>query len=52
MNGPGARLRVHVGGEVRYRAVKGILGSSGISAAYSENQPGGISGAVRLSVGR
>jgi hypothetical protein len=43
---------VHVGGEVRYRAVKGILGSSGVSAAYSENQLGGISGAVRLSVGR
>ena len=43
---------VRVGGEVRYRAVKGILGSGGISGAYGENQLGGISGALRVSVGR
>jgi hypothetical protein len=43
---------VRVGGELRYRAVKGILGASGISAAYDENQLGGTSGALRVSVGR
>jgi hypothetical protein len=43
---------VRVGGELRYRAVKGILGASGISAAYDENRLGGTSGALRVSVGR
>jgi opacity protein-like surface antigen len=43
---------VHVGGEIRYRAIKGVLGSGGVSEVYGENQLGGTSAAVRLSVGK
>jgi opacity protein-like surface antigen len=43
---------IHVGGEARYRAIKGVLGSGGVSEAYGENQLGGVSAAVRLSLGR
>jgi opacity protein-like surface antigen len=43
---------VQVGAEIRYRAIKGVLGSSGVSEVYGENQLGGTSAAVRLSVGR
>jgi hypothetical protein len=43
---------VQVGAEVRYRAIKGVLGSGGVSEIYGEKQLGGISAAVRMSVGR
>jgi opacity protein-like surface antigen len=43
---------VQVGAEIRYRAVKGILGSGGASGAFGEKELGGTSGAVRMSVGR
>jgi hypothetical protein len=41
-----------VGGELRYRAVTGVLGNGGVSAAFGEDELGGVSYAVRLSVGR
>ncbi len=41
-----------LGGELRYRAVTGVLGESGASAAFGEDQLGGVSYAVRVSVGR
>jgi hypothetical protein len=43
---------VHVGGEVRYRWVKGILGEGGVSDEFNENRLGGVSAAARISVGR
>jgi hypothetical protein len=43
---------VNVGGEVRYRRVQGLLGSGGVSEAFNEDQLGGVSAAMRLSVGR
>lgn len=42
---------IHVGGELRYRAVKGALGSGGVSENFGEDQLGGVSAAVRVSVG-
>jgi opacity protein-like surface antigen len=41
-----------VGGEVRYRRVSGILGGGGVSQSFGEDTLGGVSAAVRLSVGR
>ena len=46
------RTWLHAGGEVRYRSVKGILGDSGVSAAFNEDDAGGIAYALRISVGR
>jgi opacity protein-like surface antigen len=43
---------LHVGGEVRYRAIEGVLGRDGVSQAYAEDQLGGFSTALRLSVGK
>jgi hypothetical protein len=43
---------LHVGGELRYRAVKGVLGAGGVSQAFGEDQLGGYSFALRVSVGR
>jgi opacity protein-like surface antigen len=43
---------LHVGGEVRYRAIDGVLGRAGVSEVYGENSLGGMSAALRLSVGR
>jgi hypothetical protein len=43
---------VYVGGEVRYRHVPGILGSSGVSLRVRDDNAGGISAAVRVSIGR
>jgi opacity protein-like surface antigen len=43
---------VQVGGEVRYRAIKGILGEGGVSEVFDEDRLGGASAAVRISVGR
>jgi opacity protein-like surface antigen len=43
---------VHVGGEARYRHVSGILGDGGVSRSFGEDTLGGLSLAVRLSVGR
>jgi hypothetical protein len=43
---------VQVGGEVRYRAVKGILGEGGASHAFGEDQAGGTSAGIRVSIGK
>lgn len=43
---------VHIGAEVRYRAVRGILGDQGVSQAFGESQAGGMSAGLRVSVGR
>jgi hypothetical protein len=43
---------LHVGGEVRYRWVKGILGEGGVSDEFDEDRLGGLSAALRVSVGR
>lgn len=43
---------VHVGGELRYRSVTGVLGSAGVSASRGDNNIGGFSAALRVSVGR
>jgi opacity protein-like surface antigen len=43
---------IHVGGDVRYRAVTGVLGLDGVSEVFNEDQLGGFSGGVRVSVGR
>lgn len=43
---------IHAGGEVRYRRVTGILGESGVSSHFGEDDAGGISAAVRISIGR
>jgi len=43
---------LHVGGEVRYRWVKGILGEGGVSDEFDEDRLGGISVALRVSVVR
>jgi len=42
---------LHAGGEVRYRAVTGVLGEGGVSEAFGEDSVGGTSVAVRVSVG-
>ena len=41
-----------VGGELRYRAVAGILGEGGASGAFDDDRLGGWSYALRLSIGR
>jgi hypothetical protein len=43
---------VHVGGELRYRIVKGILGEDGVSAAFEDDDAGGLAVGVRLSFGK
>lgn len=43
---------LHVGGEVRYRNVSGIIGGAGVSSAFGDDQLGGFSTALRISVGR
>lgn len=43
---------IHAGGEVRYRRVHGILGEGGVSSHFGEDDAGGISAAVRISIGR
>jgi hypothetical protein len=42
----------HVGGEVRYRIVSGILGAGGVSKQLDEDSLGGVAFAARISVGR
>lgn len=43
---------VSLGGELRYRGVSGVLGKGGASAAFGEDQLGGVQYAIRVSVGR
>ena len=43
---------LHAGGEFRYRSVKGVLGDGGVSDTYGDDQLGGYSFALRISVGR
>jgi opacity protein-like surface antigen len=43
---------IQVGGEFRYRAVTGILGSAGVSDLYGEDSVGGWAVGVRVSVGK
>ncbi len=43
--------RIYVGGVIRYRSVGGILGSSGISQDFGEDNAGGLSVGARVSVG-
>ncbi|HEY7498501.1 MAG TPA: hypothetical protein VH740_08305 [Vicinamibacterales bacterium] len=43
---------VHAGAEYRYRSVKGVLGTGGVSDAFNEDQLGGYAFALRISVGR
>lgn len=42
---------LHAGAELRYRSVTGLLGSSGVSEAFGEDDLGGTAIAVRISVG-
>jgi hypothetical protein len=41
---------LHMGGEVRYRWVKGILGEGGVSDEFDEDRLGGFAAAVRVSL--
>jgi opacity protein-like surface antigen len=43
---------LHAGGEIRYRQVTGILGEGGVSAEFGEDNAGGLTAAVRISIGR
>ncbi len=43
---------IRVGGEFRYRAVTGVLGSGGVSQLYKEDSVGGWVVAARVSVGK
>jgi len=43
---------IRVGGEFRYRAVTGVLGSGGVSQVYGEKSLGGYVIAARVSVGK
>jgi hypothetical protein len=43
---------IHVGGEFRYRAVTGVLGTGGVSQVYGEKSLGGYAIGVRVSVGK
>jgi opacity protein-like surface antigen len=43
---------LRVGGEFRYRAVNGVLGSGGLSQVYGENSVGGYAFGVRVVIGR
>lgn len=42
--------RVSLGGEVRHRSVTGVLGDGGVSEAFDEDQLGGTSIGIRLSI--
>jgi hypothetical protein len=42
---------IRVGGEVRYRSVRGILGAGGASEAFDEDQLGGVAFGIRVGVG-
>jgi opacity protein-like surface antigen len=42
---------IHVGGELRFRRVNGILGDGGASAEFSEDDAGGVGFALRISIG-
>jgi Outer membrane protein beta-barrel domain len=46
------RKFVWVGGELRYRAVAGVLGEGGASEAFGEDQLGGLQYSIRVSIGR
>jgi opacity protein-like surface antigen len=43
---------LHAGGEIRYRQVTDILNLGGVSAEFGEDNAGGLTLAVRVSVGR
>jgi opacity protein-like surface antigen len=43
---------LHAGGEIRYRQVTGILGERGASAEFGEDNAGGLTAALRISIGR
>jgi len=43
---------IQVGGEFRYRAVTGVLGSAGVSDLYGEDSVGGWAVGVRVSIGK
>jgi opacity protein-like surface antigen len=43
---------VRIGGEVRYRRVGGVLGAGGASAEFREDSAGGVSTALRVTIGR
>ena len=43
---------IRVGGEFRYRAVSGVLGSGGVSQVYGEKSLGGYVIAARVSIGK
>jgi opacity protein-like surface antigen len=43
---------LRVGGELRYRRISGVLGSAGASAKFDEDSAGGVSTALRVSIGR
>ena len=42
--------RINVGIEMRYRSIRDILGSAGVSQEFGEDQLGGVSFAARVSV--
>jgi opacity protein-like surface antigen len=42
---------IHVGGELRYRRVNGILGDGGVSGEFDEDDAGGVGFAFRISIG-
>jgi len=43
---------LQLGGELRYRAVTGVLGAGGVSGVFGEDSIGGVAASVRVSVGR
>lgn len=43
---------LHAGGEIRYRQVTDILNLGGVSAEFGEDNAGGLTAAVRISIGR
>jgi opacity protein-like surface antigen len=43
---------VHIGGDVRYRSVNGVLGAGGVSEIYGEGNLGGFGALARVSIGR
>jgi len=43
---------VRIGAELRYRRISGVLGSGGASAEFREDSAGGLSTALRVSLGR
>jgi opacity protein-like surface antigen len=43
---------LHIGGDVRYRRVDGVLGAGGASEVYGEDDIGGFGAHVRFSIGR